>query len=392
MILMAKKKILFITGTRADFGKLCSLIDKVSEHTEFEYCIFVTGMHTLSRYGYTVDEVMKKYSSFRLEGGFRNVHVFMNQVHGESMDMVLGNTIFGLSRYVSEYQPDMIVVHGDRVEALAGSIVGSLRNILVAHVEGGELSGTIDELIRHAVSKMAHLHFVANGDSRRRLMQMGEAEETIYPIGSPDVDLMFSPNLPSKESVLAYYNIPFTEYAITLLHPVTTDLEQTKKMAGAVVDAMLDSDDNYIVIYPNNDHGSDIILDEYDRLSGEGRIAVYPSLRVESFLVLLRAAKYLLGNSSAGIRETPCYGVPSINIGSRQDGRFCCSSIINVPGSYDAIVKALADVRKMVPHPPRFEFGRGNSAEQFIKILMDEKTWLTKPQKQFVDHHFALCR
>ncbi|UZP66883.1 UDP-N-acetylglucosamine 2-epimerase [Desulfovibrio mangrovi] len=389
---MAKKKLLFITGTRADFGKLCSLIDKVSEHDQFEYCIFITGMHTLSRYGYTVDEVMKKYDSFRLEGGFRNVHVYMNQVHGESMDMVLGNTIFGLSRYVSQYQPDMIVVHGDRVEALAGSIVGSLRNILVAHIEGGELSGTIDELIRHAVSKLAHLHFVANGESRKRLMQMGESSEAIYSIGSPDVDLMLSADLPAKEQALAHYNIPFEEYAITLLHPVTTDGDQTKRIARHVVDAMLQSKDNYIVIYPNNDHGSDIILDEYERLKNNPRIVIYPSLRIDYFLVLLRDAQYLLGNSSAGIRETPVYGVPSVNIGSRQDGRFSCSSIVNVDGDSEAILQAIGKARDMVPHKPRFDFGKGNSAEKFINILMDENIWLTKPQKQFVDHQFNLCQ
>ncbi len=389
---MAKKKLLFITGTRADFGKLCSLIDKVSEHEGFEYCIFVTGMHTLSRYGYTVDEVMKKYGSSRLDGGFRNVHVFMNQVHGESMDLVLGNTIFGLSRYVSQYQPDMIVVHGDRVEALAASIVGSLRNILVAHIEGGELSGTIDELIRHAVSKLAHLHFVANGESRRRLMQMGERADAIYAIGSPDVDLMLSPSLPSKEQTLAYYNIPFSDYAITLLHPVTTDIEQTRQMARNVADAILLSDDNFIVIYPNNDHGSDIILDEYARLKNNRRVVIYPSLKIDYFLVLLRESKYLLGNSSAGIRETPVYGVPSINIGSRQDGRFCCSSIINVDGDSQALLQAMAAAKKAPPHKPRFDFGNGDSAQRFIEVLMDQKTWSIAPQKQFVDHNLGLCQ
>ena len=148
------KRILFLTGTRADFGKLRPLIQQVDAHPNFEAVVFVTGMHTLELYGYTVLEVRN--------AGFRNLHVHMNQFPNEPMDLVLANTISGLSRFVHEETPDLIVVHGDRVEALAGAVVGALRNILVAHVEGGELSGTVDDLIRHAVSKLSHLHCVAN--------------------------------------------------------------------------------------------------------------------------------------------------------------------------------------------------------------------------------------
>lgn len=385
----SKKKILFLTGTRADFGKLRSLIDEISTHDDFEYCIFVTGMHTLSRYGNTADEVWKEYGSFRLDKGFRNVHMFMNQVHGESMDMVLGNTIFGLSRYVSEYKPDMIIVHGDRVEALAGTIVGSLRNILVAHVEGGEISGTVDELIRHAITKMAHLHFVANKESKRRLIQMGEKEESIFIIGSPDVDLMVSNDLPSIEEVLEYYEIPFDRYAIALLHPVTTDMDQTKTMAVSVTNAMLESGDNYVVIYPNNDNGSEHIFNEYKRLRNNARFAIYPSLRISYFLVLLREAMYLLGNSSAGIRETPVYGVPSINIGDRQLGRFSCSSIINTVSESDSIFKSINVAKKLGTLSPQFGFGVGNSAKMFLEVMASNKTWTISRQKQFVDYNVS---
>ncbi len=380
------KKILFITGTRADFGKLSSLIDKVTENPFFEYCIFVTGMHTLKRYGYTVDEVIKKYSSFRLDGGFRNVHVFMNQIHGEAMDVILANTIMGLSRYVNEYQPDMIVVHGDRVETLAASIVGSLRNILVAHIEGGEVSGTIDEVIRHSVSKLAHIHFVSNEDSKGRLLQMGEASESIHVIGSPDIDLMLSPHLPKLNEALSYYKIPFNKYAITLLHPVTTDIKQTKQLAKNTVDAMLNSNDNYITIYPNNDYGSDIILDEFERLKGNNKIVIYPSIRMQYFLTLLRESQYLLGNSSAGIRETPVYSIPSINLGSRQQGRSSCPSIINSKSDYDCIMQSIYQAKKMVVHTPRFDFGKGDSAQKFIDILGQEETWSTCIQKSFISY------
>ncbi|MFZ9944061.1 MAG: UDP-N-acetylglucosamine 2-epimerase, partial [Bacteroidia bacterium] len=166
------KKILFITGTRADFGKLKSLIQITSEDSTFEVHIFATGMHLLEQYGYTVNEIEKS--------GFTNIHRFSNGNIGNGMDVALARTIEGLSAYVANNRPDLLVVHGDRGEALAGSIVGALNNILVAHIEGGEVSGTVDELIRHAVTKMSHLHFVSNEEARKRLIQLGEIPDNIH--------------------------------------------------------------------------------------------------------------------------------------------------------------------------------------------------------------------
>jgi UDP-N-acetylglucosamine 2-epimerase (hydrolysing) len=280
------KKILFLTGTRADFGKLKALLSIIDTSSQFESAVFITGMHTLKRYGYTVDEVYRSLSEHRLREGTRSVYVFHNQVQGEPMERVLANTIDGLSRYVTEFRPDLIVVHGDRVEALAGAIVGSLRNILVAHVEGGEVSGTIDELIRHSVSKLSHIHFVANKEARKRLLQLGEDTENIHVIGSPDIDLMMSRDLPALLEVKKYYEIKFDDYAILMFHPVTTDLEDTQKSVHSIVNAICESNRNYVVIYPNNDEGCEYIFSEYKRLEGNKKIKLIPSMRVEYFLVL----------------------------------------------------------------------------------------------------------
>lgn len=382
---MAKRKILFISGTRADFGKLRPLIQKLDEEPEFEYSIFATGMHSLSRYGFTADEIFKAFGSRRLEKGFRNIHIYMNQIQGETMDLALANTMFGLSRYVNEYQPDMVIVHGDRVEALAGALVGSLRNILVAHIEGGELSGTIDELVRHAISKMAHLHFTANHEAKQRLIQLGEREETIVVLGSPDIDLMLSDELPSIAAAREYYDIPFTSHAIVMQHPITTDTAATRKEAKALVDAMLAAPDNFIVIYPNNDLGSDFILNEFERLKNHPRFVIYPSLRVTHFLTLLKHSTFLVGNSSAGIRETPIYGLPSVNIGSRQARRFTCPSIINVQGNKEDILAAMKMARSGPSFHPIFHFGHGKSANMFLELLRKDSLWHTPRQKQFMD-------
>lgn len=372
-----RRKILFLTGTRADFGKLKPLIRCVADADDFDYEIFVTGMHMLSRYGGTVVEVR--------QAGFDRVYPFINQ-DGEvnsQMDLILATTVTGLGHYLRESLPDMLVVHGDRVEALAGAIAGALNNVLVAHVEGGELSGTIDELIRHAVTKLSHVHFVSNQEARSRLLQMGESDESIYVIGSPDVDIMLSDRLPCLDDVLRRYEIPFREYYILLYHPVTTESAHTAAHARAVVDAAIASGRRFVVIYPNNDAGSDLILSEYRRLADRSRFRVLPSMRFEFFLVLLRHALAIVGNSSAGIREAPVYGVPTINIGTRQFNRFTHGSILNVPDDSAAIIEALCELPP--PTPPSNHFGEGRSAELFMETLRDASLWRTPRQKQFRD-------
>jgi len=373
------KKVLFLSGTRADFGKLKSLIQTVDNTEGFEYKIFVTGMHLLSKYGSTYLEIEKS--------AFHNVYKFINQYLGEPMDMILANTIQGLSHYIHEERPDMIVVHGDRVEALAGAIVGSLNNILVTHIEGGERSGTIDELIRHSVSKLSHIHFVANEEAKSRLLQLGESQKNVVIFGSPDIDVMKSDKLPSIKKVKEYYDIPFPHYHIVMFHPVTTEVESIERYANNLVDAILSfKNENFVVIYPNNDHGTNEILRVYKRLEKQKHIKLFPSIRFESFLVLIEEAKSIIGNSSAGIRESPIYGVPTLNIGTRQNLRYFSPSITNTGYDKEDILQGLQNI---LDGTNRYEsseyFGKGNSAEIFIKFLKSDDLWTISPQKVFHD-------
>jgi len=370
------KKIIFLTATRADFGKFKSLIRKVGGHDNFEVHIFVTGMHMLAKYGMTANEVDK--------AGFTNVYRYINQNRYDSMDCILAKTIQGLSDYVYEVKPDMIVVHGDRVEAMAGAIVGALNNILVSHIEGGEVSGTIDELIRHSVSKLSHLHFVSNEKAKTRLVQLGESKSSIYVIGSPDFDIMASVSLPSIEQVKSYYNITFDDYAVLLYHSVTTDLANLPLHIKHVVDGIVGTNDNFVVIYPNNDRGSDVIINEYQRLEGNEKCVIFPSVRFEYFLTLLKNSKYMIGNSSAGVREAPFYGLPSINLGSRQNNRSVAKSIIHLSEDSNEIIENV-DVVGERTFLKSTEFGIGNSDELFLDIITKEDVWKTNRQKLFVD-------
>jgi UDP-N-acetylglucosamine 2-epimerase (hydrolysing) len=344
----------------------------------FAVHIFVTGMHMNPLYGSTVDEIVK--------AGFKNIYKYINHDSATYMDRNLAKTIDGFSQYISHINPDLIVVHGDRVEALAGAIVGSLNNVLVAHIEGGEVSGTVDELIRHSVSKLSHIHLVSNGIAQKRLIQMGELESSIYIIGSPDLDLMNPASLPSLDFVKSYYEIPFDDYGIVMYHPVTTEYESINVHIATFVDALLKSNKNYVVIYPNNDIGTKEILSEYKRLENNDRFKIFPSLRFEYFLRLLKESDFIIGNSSAGVREAPYYNIPTIDVGSRQDNRSQAATIKRVPHKHDDILKAIINSDQNKEYSIDIsEFGSGNSDELFLDLVNSKEIWEVNCQKQFQD-------
>ena len=370
------KTIVFLSGTRADFGKLKSLIKISSEAKEFNVHIFATGMHLQEEYGYTVNEIVKS--------GFQNIHTFSNHTEESTMDLTLAKTIEGFSSFVKDVKADLLIVHGDRVETLAGAIVGSLNNILVGHVEGGEVSGTIDELIRHSISKLSHIHFVANDEAKNRLLQMGELENQIYIIGSPDVDIMFSENLPTIYETLKYYDIPYENYNILMYHPVTTE-RNNKECATSLVQAVLEDEGNYIVIKPNNDMGSKEVNQALLELENNSRFSIFPSLRFEYFLVLLKHCNFIIGNSSAGVREAPYYGVHSIDIGKRQLNRAKSDSIIHTSNNKKDIAAAIQIVKEKERSDQNLSFGIGQSDKLFIDLLKSKSLWAIPCQKQFKD-------
>ena len=325
------RKILFITGTRADYGKIKSLIQGIEESKDMEAYVFVSGMHLLDTYGSTYREVLKD--------GYKNVYVAYGLINSGNMSYDLGDVVCQLTGYVQNIRPDMIVIHGDRIDALAGAMVGALNNIRVAHIEGGELSGTIDESIRHAISKFAHVHFVCNEEAKRRLMQLGESEHQIYVIGSPDIDIMLSSHLPTFEEARERYEIPFEKYGILMYHPVTTEYEIIGKHVEELVNAVKESGRNYIVIYPNNDLGSEVI-----------------------------------------------YGIPAIDVGTRQKGRYSTEysqNIQHVSEDKDEILQAIEHIEDFRKQGALF--GKGNSTKQFLEIVHDKNIWEHGIQKVFID-------
>lgn len=372
-----KRRVTVLTGTRADFGKQKSLMLALQEHPDFDLEVFVTGMHLLRQYGSTVEEIRKS--------GIGGLHRYSNQIAGEPMDLALSNTVAGLARHVHESPPDLIVVHGDRIEALAGAIVGSFRNIRTAHIEGGEVSGTIDGSIRHAITKLVHVHFAANDAARDRLRQLGEHDERIFVVGSPEVDVMLSDQLPGIDEVRRYYDLPDVPLGIVAYHPVTTELDRLRHQADQLVDALLETDGHFVVIDPNNDEGTTDIAVAFERLRGHDRFHRFPSLRFEYYLTLLKHAELLVGNSSSGVREAPVFGTPSIDLGSRQQGRADGDSIQHCPAERGAIVAAIEQARRRGRTTPDLTFGAGSTTAEIVRVLEGDDLWQLPLEKVFQD-------
>lgn len=372
------KSILFITGTRADYGKIKSLIFELQNKKSFKTQLIITGMHNLKKYGNTKNEMFKD--------GVKNCYVFNNITKNSSMDLILAKTITGLNKFIFKNHIDLIVVHGDRVESLAGAICGCLNNIKVAHLEGGEISGTIDEILRHSISKLSHLHFVTNKFAKNRLLQMGEDKNNIFVIGSPDVDIIMNKKLVNINLVKKKYNINFEKYGICIFHPVTTELSKIEYQINSLFKSLIKSKFNYVVILPNNDTGGEIISNKilyYKKMKNEN-FKIIRSMRFEYYLSLLKHSNFIVGNSSSGVMEAPYYGVPTIDLGSRQKNRAKINSIFTVNNfqKLDFFINKFQS--KKFRFKPLKYFGEGNSHSKFLNILKRSSIWKSKNQKQFI--------
>lgn len=372
-------KIVFVTGTRADYGKLKPLINGcIKELPDTETYIYVTGMHLLEEYGGTYKEI--------IADGYQSIYLQNNLPNSLYMDENLAITMNEFSQYIRNVQPHMIIVHGDRIDALAGATVAMLNNICLGHIEGGEVTGTVDESIRHAISKMANLHFVANKESKLRLIQLGEEDKDVFVIGSPDIDIMLSNQLPNITEVKGKLGIDFAEYAILIYHPVTSELERLQRDIQNVLEALVASQKNYIVIYPNNDSGSQIIINEYKKYLDYPKFIFFKSITFEYFLSLLKNCEFIIGNSSAGVREACVYGIPAIDIGTRQKNRYSSIVLPNIINT-DAKKNDLYDSIFFIANYriKSLYFGDGQSTNMFISVLKQKEIWSKTVQKNFTD-------
>ena len=363
------KKILIITERRADFSRFKPIIKIIRKEKNLDYQLIVTGLHLVKEYGYTIKEIQSEKFKISYKFNMFDKKYFKNN-DGAEMISALGNTFKILPQIVKKTKPDLILSGFDIAANFALSVTGAHMNIPVAHIQGGEVSGTIDESIRHGMSKFSNIHFTANKETKKRLIKMGEEKKNIYSVGCPSIDALFSEKNISKKNILKKFRINLDKpFIVVIQHPVTSEIEKSSIQMKKTLEAISKIKHQHLIIFPNNDAGSKNIL----KMIVKSNLNYTKTLSLREYKTLLSHKMLLVGNSSSGIHETASFNVPVVNIGSRQEGRMKPKNIINVKHDYKQIVNAIKKGMSIkfnkkiqsIKNP----YGDGKSAERIIKII-----------------------
>ena len=337
-----KRKILYITGTRADYGLMKSVLREIENHPKLELELIATGMHLMPEFGMTINEIKK--DGFKIH----EIAATYEQDNKQSMANFVGKFIQLLTDKVKKIKPDIIMVLGDRGEMLAGAIVGTYLTIPVAHIHGGDISSTVDEIVRHAITKLAHIHFPATEKSAERIIKMGEDPSNVFVVGAPGLDIILNENLIEPTKLSEKYNLDLSEPILLVIqHPVTTEVDDAPTQIRETLEAISELRYQTILIYPNADAGGRNMIEVIKEYEKYPFIKIFKNIPYKEYLSLMNIVSVMVGNSSSGIIEAPSFGLPVVNIGTRQEGRQRAENVIDV--DYDkeeikaAIKKALYD-------------------------------------------------
>ena len=368
-----KRKILYITGTRADYGLMRSILFEMEKNQDIDLELVVTGMHLMNEFGMTIDDIKK--DGFK----FHEVTATFEEDNKISMAKFIGNFIKSFSEYILTINPDIILLLGDRGEMLAGAIVGAYLNIPTAHLHGGEITSTVDEYARHAITKLVNIHLPATEKSAERIIKMGENPDNVFVVGAPGLDHILNEKLVDPESISVKYNLDLNEPIIILVqHPVTLESDKAISKARMALEAIVELKIKTIIIYPNADAGGRKIIELINEYENLYFIDSYKSIPSIDYLGLMSIASVIVGNSSSGIIEAPSFKLPAVNIGSRQEGREKAINVIDV--DYDkekiksAILKAINDKEfKDTLNDLKNPYGDGKTGKRVVDILSNIK-------------------
>lgn len=312
-----KRRICYVTGTRADFGLMQATLAAIQAHAALELSIVATGMHLSAQHGNTVDEI----AAAGLPVSAR-VGVDLSDSTGASMARNIGRMLQGFVDAFENLRPDLVLLLGDRGEMLAGALAAIHLNIPVAHIHGGERSGTVDEPVRHAISKLSHIHFVATDEAHERLVRMGEDAGRVFVTGAPGLDGLKELATTSRELLCRELEFdPAQRIGLLVFHPVLQEARLAGEHAKALVQGMLDEGLQILALMPNSDAGSEAVRAELERVRNHPKVRVLAHLPRARFVSWMAACDAMVGNSSSGIIEAATFGTPVINIGIRQNMR-----------------------------------------------------------------------
>ena len=311
------RRIAYVTGTRADYGLFSEPLKRIREHPELDLALIVTSMHLEPEFGLTVREI--EADGMPVVASVRNLSAGDS---GADQARSVGQAIVGLTGVLDELRPDLLIVLGDRGEMLAAAIAADHLAIPVAHVHGGELSGTVDELVRHAITKLSHIHFAATEESGERLRRMGEQPAHVHVIGAPGLDYLARFEPVPDATLAAELSLDMAEpFVLFTQHPVTAELADAARQMEVSLDALEKVGVQVVATYPNADAGGRAMIKVLEGKRDKAWLRIVPSLGHRRFASLLKRTAAMVGNSSSGIVEAPFFGVPVVNVGSRQQGR-----------------------------------------------------------------------
>jgi len=359
------RKIIYVSGTRADFGLMQSTLQLGVNNPALNISICVTGTHLSSKFGETVKEI--EQSDLRICG---RIPVDVKKASGASMARAIGMELSAMVDVFEKEQPDMVLILGDRGEQLAGALAAIHLNIPVAHLHGGERSGTVDEPIRHAISKLAHYHLVATEGSRERLIRMGERKEHIFVTGAPGLDGLKEMAQRSRKELCQEHNLdPDQPVALMIFHPVLQEADQAGHQTEQLMGALMDRSLQVVALMPNADAGGNCIREALEQFRNHPEVQLAIHMPRTDFVSWMAAADVMVGNSSSGIIEAGTFGLPVINIGNRQNGRERNNNVHDVPADRSAISQALTDALKTGKGSMKNIYGDGQTAKRIVDLL-----------------------
>ncbi|MDC1082171.1 UDP-N-acetylglucosamine 2-epimerase [Gammaproteobacteria bacterium] len=364
-------RILFVTGSRGEWGYIRPILRLIEKDPELEYELCVTNMHLLPNFGSSEEEI--KNDGFEIK---HRVFMSLDSYNHISQVKSLGIFLTSMADILASNDYDFIMLAGDRGEQLMGAIAGAYTYIPVGHIQAGEVSGNIDGAARHAIGKLAHVHFASNVDAEERLIKLAEEKFRVFNTGAPQVDEMVKTSLLDPDYFEKKYNFDITkEFFLVVQHPVTEEYDEAENQINTTFNVLEKYEQKKVIILPNNDAGS-IAIQNVIKQRKTLEHVVFANLSRIEYLTLMRHSSLIIGNSSSGLLEAPTYNIPAVNIGRRQDGRVSGLNVIHTDFCETKIKKAIEkalsnEFKRMLEKDGFNPYGDGNSSENILKIVKE---------------------
>jgi UDP-N-acetylglucosamine 2-epimerase (non-hydrolysing)/GDP/UDP-N,N'-diacetylbacillosamine 2-epimerase (hydrolysing) len=368
------RKIAVVTGTRAEYGYLKPLMKAIDDDSDLELIPIITGMHLLSDFGNTYTLVENDFP--------RSVKIPMSLKGDGLEDMAnyLASGVKNFAEYFNEKRPDILIVLGDRNEPFAAVLAAMYLNLPIAHINGGDVSGgTVDESIRHAITKIAHIHLAHTKENADRIEKMGEEKKRIFVVGALTLDTILNKTLLSKDEVFKKYDLNLNKTTFLVVqHPITTLEDQGYSQMKELFSALDSLKQQTVMLYPNCDAGGKKLIKLIEMYENKDYLYIFKNLHHEDYLSIMKSSSLMMGNSSSGIIEAPSFKIPVINIGSRQQGRSRTENIIDVEPNKNKILATIDFALNNKDFLKRMKsyknkFGDGKASQRIVKILKELK-------------------